>query len=149
MKAKSAKGANKGAIRRHEGRGRFSVGSGLRGSSRGNDSACVRGVAAQSRKIFIRGEFAGRQSERNGRAAAFGGDGDFAIRQPDEIREVTGPPKSVAFDNVGAPTRAATSFAEKQGVKLRISPGAKPRAENISSRGKLFREKRRRKFWPK
>jgi glycyl-tRNA synthetase beta chain len=40
------------------------------------------------------------------------------LRQPDEIREVTGPPKSVAFDNVGAPTRAATSFAEKQGVKL-------------------------------
>ena len=32
--------------------------------------------------------------------------------------EVTGPPKSVAYDNVGAPTRAAVSFAEKQGVSL-------------------------------
>jgi len=39
-------------------------------------------------------------------------------RQPDEKKEVIGPPTSIAFDNVGAPTRAATSFAEKQGVSL-------------------------------
>jgi glycyl-tRNA synthetase beta chain len=38
------------------------------------------------------------------------------LRQEDEEREITGPPKSVAYDLVGAPTRAATSFAEKQGV---------------------------------
>src|SRR5262249_37402600 len=39
-------------------------------------------------------------------------------RQADVSSEVTGPPKSVAFDTVGAPTRAAVSFAEKQGVAL-------------------------------
>jgi len=32
--------------------------------------------------------------------------------------EVTGPPKSVAYDANGAPTRAAVSFAEKQNVPL-------------------------------
>ena len=39
-------------------------------------------------------------------------------KQADLEMEVTGPPKSVAYDNVGAPTRAAVSFAEKQGVAL-------------------------------
>ena len=39
-------------------------------------------------------------------------------RQADVVSEVTGPPKSVAYDAVGAPTRAAVSFAEKQGVAL-------------------------------
>jgi glycyl-tRNA synthetase beta chain len=39
-------------------------------------------------------------------------------KQPDVESEVTGPPKSVAYDSVGAPTRAALSFAEKQGVHV-------------------------------
>jgi glycyl-tRNA synthetase beta chain len=39
-------------------------------------------------------------------------------KQPDVENEVTGPPKSVAYDAVGAPTRAALSFAEKQGVHV-------------------------------
>jgi glycyl-tRNA synthetase beta chain len=39
-------------------------------------------------------------------------------KQVDVESEVTGPPKSVAYDHVGAPTRAAVSFAEKQGVPL-------------------------------
>ncbi|HVO58830.1 MAG TPA: glycine--tRNA ligase subunit beta [Dongiaceae bacterium] len=39
-------------------------------------------------------------------------------RQADVENEVTGPPKSVAYDSVGAPTRAAVSFAEKQGIGL-------------------------------
>src|SRR5215470_20014528 len=43
---------------------------------------------------------------------------DLARKQPDVTSEVTGPPKSVAYDNVGEPTRAAVSFAEKQGVAL-------------------------------
>jgi glycyl-tRNA synthetase beta chain len=38
------------------------------------------------------------------------------VRQSDMELEVTGPPKSVAYDSVGAPTRAAVSFSEKQGV---------------------------------
>jgi glycyl-tRNA synthetase beta chain len=39
-------------------------------------------------------------------------------KQSDVVNEITGPPKSVAYDSVGAPTRAAVSFAEKQGVAL-------------------------------
>jgi glycyl-tRNA synthetase beta chain len=39
-------------------------------------------------------------------------------QQPDVEAEVTGPPKSVAYDSVGAPTRAALSFAEKQRVHV-------------------------------
>jgi glycyl-tRNA synthetase beta chain len=39
-------------------------------------------------------------------------------KQADVTTEVTGPPKSVAYDAVGAPTRAAVSFAEKQGLPL-------------------------------
>ena len=40
------------------------------------------------------------------------------VRQADVVNEVTGPPKSVAYDPVGSPTRAAVSFAEKQGIAL-------------------------------
>ncbi|HWY42829.1 MAG TPA: glycine--tRNA ligase subunit beta [Candidatus Sulfotelmatobacter sp.] len=40
------------------------------------------------------------------------------VKQADVVSEVTGPPKSVAYDSVGAPTRAAVSFAEKQGIAL-------------------------------
>src|ERR1700690_578995 len=39
-------------------------------------------------------------------------------KQADVENEITGPPKMVAYDNVGAPTRAAVSFSEKQGVPL-------------------------------
>src|SRR6202165_1048629 len=39
-------------------------------------------------------------------------------KQVDVETEVTGPPKSVAYDSVGAPTRAAQSFAEKQRVHV-------------------------------
>src|SRR5215467_3564562 len=41
------------------------------------------------------------------------------LKQADVEFEVTGPPKSVAYDSVGAPTRAALSFAEKQRVHVR------------------------------
>jgi len=39
-------------------------------------------------------------------------------RQPDEVKELMGPPKSVAFDAVGKPTRAAESFAQKTGLPI-------------------------------
>jgi glycyl-tRNA synthetase beta chain len=42
----------------------------------------------------------------------------LVAKQSDVVSDVTGPPKSVAYDNTGAPTRAAVSFAEKQGVSL-------------------------------
>jgi glycyl-tRNA synthetase beta chain len=41
------------------------------------------------------------------------------VKQADAVSEVTGPPKSVAYDSVGEPTRAAASFAEKQGITLK------------------------------
>ncbi len=40
------------------------------------------------------------------------------VKQEDVTREVVGPPKSVAFDVAGQPTRAAYSFAEKQSVPV-------------------------------
>ncbi|HKN60127.1 MAG TPA: glycine--tRNA ligase subunit beta [Candidatus Acidoferrales bacterium] len=40
------------------------------------------------------------------------------LKQEDVTREITGPPKSIAFDNLGEPTRAAESFASKQGIPL-------------------------------
>ena len=42
------------------------------------------------------------------------------LRQEDVTREITGPPKSVAYDAMGEPTRAAFSFAEKQGVPFQV-----------------------------
>ncbi len=42
----------------------------------------------------------------------------FPVKQADVINEVTGPPKTVGYDQVGEPTRAAVSFAEKQGIRL-------------------------------
>jgi glycyl-tRNA synthetase beta chain len=56
-------------------------------------------------------------------------------KQADLEMEVTGPPKSVAYDNVGAPTRAAVSFAEKQGVALHeLIVVATPKGESIAAR---------------
>ena len=40
------------------------------------------------------------------------------LKQEDVTREVTGPPETVAFDGAGEPTRAAESFASKQGVAI-------------------------------
>ena len=38
--------------------------------------------------------------------------------QPDKVEEVLGPPKKVAFDEEGRPTKAAEGFAKKQGVPV-------------------------------
>ena len=43
---------------------------------------------------------------------------NIQLKQEDVTREVSGPPKSVAFDAAGEPTRAALSFAEKQGIPV-------------------------------
>jgi glycyl-tRNA synthetase beta chain len=54
------------------------------------------------------------------------------LRQMDSTREVTGPPKSVAFDNLGEPTRAAMSFAEKQGIPVsKLSIMTTPKGEYV------------------
>jgi len=39
-------------------------------------------------------------------------------RQPDETEEVIGPPAKIAFDQTGNPTRAATSFAERNSTRV-------------------------------
>jgi glycyl-tRNA synthetase beta chain len=57
------------------------------------------------------------------------------LRQVDSTREVTGPPKSVAFDNLGEPTRAAMSFAEKQGISVsKLSIVTMPKGEYVVAR---------------
>ena len=56
-------------------------------------------------------------------------------KQADVVNEVTGPPKSVAYDAVGEPTRAAHSFAEKQGLLLKdLYIVGTPRGEYLAAR---------------
>jgi glycyl-tRNA synthetase beta chain len=58
---------------------------------------------------------------------------DVRVKQEDVIREITGPPKSVAFDPSGEPTRAAVSFAEKQGVPVaKLSIVGTPKGEYVA-----------------
>jgi glycyl-tRNA synthetase beta chain len=67
------------------------------------------------------------------------------LKQQEVTREVVGPPKSVAFDNVGEPTRAAMSFAEKQGVPVsKLAIVKTPKGEYLATsqviKGKPARE---------
>src|SRR5271154_5368801 len=43
---------------------------------------------------------------------------NIQLKQEDVTREISGPPKAVAYDAAGQPTRAALSFAEKQGLPV-------------------------------
>ena len=57
------------------------------------------------------------------------------LRQPDVTREIAGPPKSVAYDTVGRPTKAAESFAAKQGVPVsKLYVVATPRGEQVAAK---------------
>lgn len=57
------------------------------------------------------------------------------LSQADDKKEVLGPPKSVAFDDVGQPTRAAESFSEKQGVPISaLYTAMTPRGEYLAAR---------------
>jgi glycyl-tRNA synthetase beta chain len=77
----------------------------------------------------------------NGSIETFGGPRRLAaiarrvrLRQEDVVREVTGPPKSVAYDSVGEPTRAAMSFAEKQGIPVsKLAIVNTPKGEYLSA----------------
>ena len=72
------------------------------------------------------------------------------MSQEDVTREITGPPKSVAYDQVGEPTRAAMSFAEKQGIpvsKLSDREYAEGRISLREASGD--RQARRRRYSPK
>jgi len=55
--------------------------------------------------------------------------------QPDEIKELTGPPKSVAYDAAGKPTRAAESFAQKVGLPIaKLSMITTPKGEYLAAK---------------
>lgn len=59
---------------------------------------------------------------------------DVRLRQEDIKKEVMGPPKSIGYDSVGEPTRAAQSFAEKQGIPLsKISIVSTPKGEYLAA----------------
>lgn len=56
------------------------------------------------------------------------------VKQPDVSKEVQGPPKSVAFDASGKPTRAAESFAEKNKVPIhKLSTISTPKGEYLAA----------------
>ncbi len=56
-------------------------------------------------------------------------------KQPDLSKEISGPPKSVGYDNVGRPTKAAESFAAKHGVPLaELYLVTTPRGEHLAAR---------------
>jgi glycyl-tRNA synthetase beta chain len=69
----------------------------------------------------------------------------LVAKQADIENEVTGPPKSVAYDPGGAPTRAAVSFAERQGVPLHSvylvqTPKGEYIAAKVTKRGRTAHE---------
>jgi glycyl-tRNA synthetase beta chain len=56
-------------------------------------------------------------------------------KQPDQIKEIAGPPKSVAFDAAGKPTRAAESFAQKVGLPIaKLSIVMTPKGEYLAAK---------------
>jgi glycyl-tRNA synthetase beta chain len=60
-----------------------------------------------------------------------------ADKQEDMVQEVTGPPKTAAFDKEGNPTKAAIGFAEKQGVSVDAFKSVEtPRGEYVSVKKK-------------
>src|ERR1700734_1857720 len=57
------------------------------------------------------------------------------LKQEDVVREITGPPKAIAYDAVGEPTRAAMSFAEKQGLPVsKLSVVVAPKGEYLAGK---------------
>ena len=57
------------------------------------------------------------------------------VKQEDVAREVMGPPKSVAYGETGEPTRAALSFAQKQGIPLsKLTVVDTPKGEYVAAK---------------
>jgi glycyl-tRNA synthetase beta chain len=63
------------------------------------------------------------------------------LKQEDLTREVVGPPKAVAYDSEGKPTRAALSFSEKQSVPVReLLVISTPKGEYLAARQSIAGE---------
>lgn len=61
-----------------------------------------------------------------------------APKQEDTVQEVIGPPKKAAFDQQGKPTKAATGFAQKQGIPItELQVMETPRGEYLFVRRKI------------
>ena len=57
------------------------------------------------------------------------------LNQPDEAKDVTGPPRSVSFDASGKPTRAAESFAQKMNIPVgNLVTVTTPKGEYLSAK---------------
>jgi glycyl-tRNA synthetase beta chain len=60
---------------------------------------------------------------------------NLRIKQPDETKEITGPPKSVSYDAGGNPTRAAESFAQKMNLPVgELSITSTPKGEYVCAK---------------
>ncbi len=60
---------------------------------------------------------------------------NIQLKQEDVTREISGPPKAVAYDGAGQPTRAALSFAEKQGLPVsRLTIVNTPKGEYVAAK---------------
>ena len=56
-------------------------------------------------------------------------------KQPDEVKDIQGPPKSVAYDAAGKPTRAAESFAQKMNLPVdELVTISTPKGEYLSAK---------------
>jgi glycyl-tRNA synthetase beta chain len=63
---------------------------------------------------------------------------DIPVRQEDLYETVTGPPRSIAFDASGAPTKAALAFAQKNGITLaKVKTVQTPKGEYLSAVRKI------------
>ena len=57
------------------------------------------------------------------------------VKQPDEIKDVQGPPKSVSYDASGRPTKAAESFAQKMNLPVdELVTVTTPKGEYLSAK---------------
>lgn len=63
------------------------------------------------------------------------------LKQEDVTREIVGPPKAVAYDAQGKPTRAALSFSEKQSIPLdKLLIISTPKGEYLAARQSIAGE---------
>src|SRR5260370_8661823 len=98
--------------------------------------------AASELKVTLEKYLAAESLITGGDVEAFGeggrvvGDARGVVRkQPDLSKEISGPTKSVGYDNVGRTTKAAESFAAKHGVPLaELYLVTTPRGEHLAAR---------------